>query len=188
TWVEVFGGSFRAALYALVGFAAWIVPVVLLFWGWRRFWQRPVENPGSKAAGLALLFLSVPTLLSLALGKRLLFGEEAESGGVVGRAAAQALRGRLGTAGRAPLPRAHFPCSQCRGRLRFPSPRSFWRCACGSSASGAASTWGGFAAGTRRRRRDCGAPSSPSTWRRRATRASPWTRFRLPPMSRVRRF
>jgi S-DNA-T family DNA segregation ATPase FtsK/SpoIIIE len=102
-WVGGFGASLSAALYALAGFAAWIVPVVLLFWGWRRFWQRTIENPGSKAAGLALLFLSIPTLLSLALGRRLLFGEEAEAGGIVGRAVAQALRGRLGGAGAALL-------------------------------------------------------------------------------------
>jgi S-DNA-T family DNA segregation ATPase FtsK/SpoIIIE len=98
-WIGGFGASLSAALYALVGFAAWAIPVVLLFGGWRRFWQRPIEYPGSKAAGLALLFVAVPTLLSLALGRRLLFGEDAEAGGIVGRAVAQAARGRLGTAG-----------------------------------------------------------------------------------------
>jgi DNA segregation ATPase FtsK/SpoIIIE, S-DNA-T family len=102
-WIGGFGASLSAALYALAGFAAWMIPVVLLFWGWRRFWQRPIDNPGSKAAGLALLFLAVPTLLALVLGRRLLFGEEAEAGGIVGRAVAQAARGRLGTAGAALL-------------------------------------------------------------------------------------
>jgi S-DNA-T family DNA segregation ATPase FtsK/SpoIIIE len=38
-------------------------------------------------------------LLSLALGRRSLFGEEMEGGGIVGRAAAEAVRGRLGTTG-----------------------------------------------------------------------------------------
>jgi DNA segregation ATPase FtsK/SpoIIIE, S-DNA-T family len=98
-WIGGFGASLSAALYALVGFAAWAIPVVLVFAGWRRFWQRPIENPGSKASGLALLFLAVPTLLSLTLGRRIFFGEEAEAGGIVGRAVAQAARGRLGTAG-----------------------------------------------------------------------------------------
>ena len=98
-WIGGFGASLSSALYALVGFAAWAIPVVLLFAGWRRFWQRPIENPGSKAAGLALLFLAVPTLLSLGLGRRIFFGEEAEAGGIIGRAVAQAARGRLGTAG-----------------------------------------------------------------------------------------
>ncbi|HEX7253684.1 MAG TPA: DNA translocase FtsK 4TM domain-containing protein, partial [Thermoanaerobaculia bacterium] len=98
-WIGGFGASLSAALYALVGFAAWAIPVVLLFAGWRRFWQRPIENPGSKAAGFVLLFLAVPTLLSLALGRRIFFGEEAEAGGIVGRAVAQVARGRIGTAG-----------------------------------------------------------------------------------------
>jgi DNA segregation ATPase FtsK/SpoIIIE, S-DNA-T family len=98
-WIGGFGASLSAAFYALVGLAAWAIPVVLLFAGWQRFWQRSIENPGSKAAGLALLFLAVPTLLSLALGRRIFFGEEAEAGGIVGRAVAQAARGRLGTAG-----------------------------------------------------------------------------------------
>ena len=98
-WIGGFGASLSAALYALVGFAAWAIPVVFLFGGWRRFWQRTIEYPGSKAAGLALLFVAVPTLLSLALGRRPLFGEDAEAGGIVGRAVAQAARGRLGTAG-----------------------------------------------------------------------------------------
>ena len=98
-WIGGFGASLSAALYAILGLAAWAVPIVLVTWGWRRFWQKPFENPATKAAGFALLFVSVPTLLSLTLGRRTLFGEEIESGGIVGRAAAEATRGRLGTTG-----------------------------------------------------------------------------------------
>jgi S-DNA-T family DNA segregation ATPase FtsK/SpoIIIE len=65
------------------------------------FRQRPVESPATKAAGIALLFLSVPALLSLMLGRRPIFGEEMEAGGVVGRAVADSVRSRLGTAGTA---------------------------------------------------------------------------------------
>ena len=98
-WIGGFGASLSAALYALVGFAAWGVPLLLFFWGSRMFAQRPVETPATKAAGFALLFVSIPALLSLGFGRRSLFGEEAESGGVVGRAIADAARGRLGTTG-----------------------------------------------------------------------------------------
>ncbi len=56
-WIGGFGASLSAALYALLGLAAWGAPLALAYWGWRRFWQRPVENPGSKAAGVVLLFL-----------------------------------------------------------------------------------------------------------------------------------
>jgi S-DNA-T family DNA segregation ATPase FtsK/SpoIIIE len=75
------------------------VPVVLAFWGVRRFASRPVENRSSKAVGFSLLFLAVPALLSLAFGRRALAGEEAESGGIVGRAVSEAARARLGTTG-----------------------------------------------------------------------------------------
>jgi S-DNA-T family DNA segregation ATPase FtsK/SpoIIIE len=98
-WIGKFGADLSAALYAILGFAAWAVPAALIFWGWRRFWQKPFPNPGSKAAGFVLLFLSIPALLSIGLGRRLLFGEEAEAGGIVGRAVADAARARLGTAG-----------------------------------------------------------------------------------------
>jgi S-DNA-T family DNA segregation ATPase FtsK/SpoIIIE len=102
-WIGGFGASLSAALYALVGYAAWGVPILLLLWGWRMFLQRPVENPATKAAGFVLLFLSVPTLLSLGFGRRPLFGEDAETGGVVGRAIAEVARARLGTTGAALL-------------------------------------------------------------------------------------
>jgi S-DNA-T family DNA segregation ATPase FtsK/SpoIIIE len=100
-WIGGVGASLSAALYALVGLAAWGLPVLLLFWGLQMFRLRPVESPATKAAGLLLLFLSVPTLLSLTLGRRPLFGEEAEAGGVIGRAIAEGGRARLGTTGAA---------------------------------------------------------------------------------------
>jgi DNA segregation ATPase FtsK/SpoIIIE, S-DNA-T family len=98
-WIGGFGASLSAALFALLGLTAWVVPAALLFWGWRRFWQRPVENPGSKAAGVLLLLLSAPCLLELVLGRRALLGGEMETGGIVGRALGQAIRSRFGTAG-----------------------------------------------------------------------------------------
>jgi S-DNA-T family DNA segregation ATPase FtsK/SpoIIIE len=98
-WIGGFGASLSAALYQTLGFAAWTVPVLLAFWGVRRFAARPFENRSSKAVGFALLFLAVPALLSLGFGRRALAGEEAESGGIVGRAVSDAARARLGTAG-----------------------------------------------------------------------------------------
>jgi S-DNA-T family DNA segregation ATPase FtsK/SpoIIIE len=97
-WIGGFGASLAAALRALLGLAAWGVPATLFFLGWRRFWQRPLENPGSKAAGFALLFLSVPTVLDLLFGKRFFFGAEM-TGGIVGRALGQAARARFGGTG-----------------------------------------------------------------------------------------
>jgi DNA segregation ATPase FtsK/SpoIIIE, S-DNA-T family len=98
-WIGGFGASLSAALYQTLGFAAWTVPVALAFWGVRRFAARPFENRSSKAVGFALLFLAVPAILSLAFGRRALAGEEAEAGGIVGRAVSDAARARLGTTG-----------------------------------------------------------------------------------------
>jgi len=100
-WIGGVGASLSAALYVLVGLAAWGLPLVLFFWAWQMFRRRPVESPATKAAGFALSLLSVPALLSLGLGRRQLFGEEADAGGVLGRAIAEAVRGRLGTTGAA---------------------------------------------------------------------------------------
>ena len=98
-WIGAFGASLSAALYALLGIAAWGVSAGLLVWGWRRFWQRPFENPRSKAAGAVLLALAVPSLFALVFGRRFLFGAEMETGGVVGRALGEAARARLGATG-----------------------------------------------------------------------------------------
>ena len=98
-WIGGFGASLAAAFYALFGLAAWGVAGLLLVLGWRRFWGRLLPNPGSKAAGFVLLVFSLPMLLSLALGRRRLYGEEAETGGIIGRALGDAFRSRLGTTG-----------------------------------------------------------------------------------------
>jgi len=98
-WIGGFGASLGAALYALFGFAAWGVTGLVFVLGWRRFWGRPLPNPASKAAGIGTLLFSLPMLISLALGRRRMFGEEAETGGIVGRALADAFRGRIGTTG-----------------------------------------------------------------------------------------
>ena len=98
-WIGGFGASLAAALYALFGLAAWGVTGLLLVLGWRRFWGRPLPNPASKAAGIGLLVFSLPMLMSLALGRRRLYGEETETGGLIGRALGDAFRSRIGTTG-----------------------------------------------------------------------------------------
>ena len=102
-WIGGFGASLSAALYQTLGFAAWAVPVLLAFWGVRRFASRPFESRGSKALGFTFLLLAVPALLSLAFGRRPISGEDAEAGGIVGRAVSEAARARLGTTGAALL-------------------------------------------------------------------------------------
>ncbi|MGE5413427.1 MAG: DNA translocase FtsK, partial [Syntrophomonadaceae bacterium] len=98
-WIGGFGASLAAALYSVFGLAAWAATAILFVMGWRRFWARPLPNPGTKAAGIALALVSVPMLLALTLGHRRLGGEDMDTGGVVGRALADAFRSRIGTTG-----------------------------------------------------------------------------------------
>ncbi|HEX4439328.1 MAG TPA: DNA translocase FtsK 4TM domain-containing protein [Thermoanaerobaculia bacterium] len=98
-WIGGFGASLAAALYALFGLPAWGVSLLVIVLGWRRFWGRAIPNPASKAAGIGLLLLSVPMLFALSLGRRRLYGEEMDTGGVIGRALGDAFRNRIGTTG-----------------------------------------------------------------------------------------
>ena len=98
-WIGGFGASLAAALYALFGLAAWGISALLFVLGWRRFWGRSLPNPASKAAGVGLLLFCLPMLLSLTFGRRRLYGEDSETGGLIGRALGDAARGRLGTTG-----------------------------------------------------------------------------------------
>jgi S-DNA-T family DNA segregation ATPase FtsK/SpoIIIE len=98
-WIGGFGASLATALYALFGLAAWGLTGLVLVLGWRRFWARPLPNPASKAVGIGSLLFSLPMLLTLAFGRRQLYGEETETGGIVGRALADFFRSRIGTTG-----------------------------------------------------------------------------------------
>ncbi len=98
-WIGGFGASLAAALYSVFGLAAWAATAILFVLGWRRFWARPLPNPGTKAAGIAIALVSVPMLLALTLGHRRLRGEDMDTGGVLGRALADAFRSRIGTTG-----------------------------------------------------------------------------------------
>jgi S-DNA-T family DNA segregation ATPase FtsK/SpoIIIE len=98
-WIGGFGASLATALYALFGLAAWGLTGLVLVLGWRRFWARPLPNPASKAVGIGSLLFSLPMLFTLSIGRRQLYGEEFETGGIVGRALADFFRSRIGTTG-----------------------------------------------------------------------------------------
>jgi len=116
-WIGGFGASLAAALYALFGLPAWGVSLLVVVLGWRRFWGRAIPNPASKAAGIGLLLLSVPMLFALSLGRRRLYGEEMDTGGLIGRALGEAFRNRIGTTG------ALESCTICAKRKTASSKR-----------------------------------------------------------------
>ncbi len=60
-------GAFVAELsFQLVGFGAYLLPLVLLVLGWHYFWCRPVEGLYVRAAGLGLTFACTSSFLALA--------------------------------------------------------------------------------------------------------------------------
>ena len=60
-------GAFVAELsFQLVGFSAYLLPLVLLVLGWHYFWCRPVEGPYVRAVGLGLTLACTSSFLTLA--------------------------------------------------------------------------------------------------------------------------
>ena len=62
-------GAFLAELsFQLVGYAAYLIPALLVVSGWHYFWCRVLDAAATKASGAALLIVSASTLLSLVFG------------------------------------------------------------------------------------------------------------------------
>jgi len=78
-------GAFVAELsYQLLGYAAYVIPLVLVVIGWHYFWVRTLDAAYTKLAGAALLFGCMSSFLSLAFGTVELSGKEFRAGGFVG--------------------------------------------------------------------------------------------------------
>ncbi len=78
-------GAFLAELsYQLLGYAAYVIPLVLVVIGWHYFWCRTLDAAYTKLAGAALLFGCMSSFLSLAFGTVELSGKEFRAGGFVG--------------------------------------------------------------------------------------------------------
>ena len=78
-------GAFLAELsYQLLGYAAYVIPLVLVVIGWHYFWCRTLDAVYTKLAGAALLFGCMSSFLSLAFGTVELSGKEFRAGGLVG--------------------------------------------------------------------------------------------------------
>jgi S-DNA-T family DNA segregation ATPase FtsK/SpoIIIE len=78
-------GAFLAELsYQLFGYAAYLIPAVMVIAGWHYFWCRSLDAAGTKATGSLLLFGCVSTFLSLVVGSVEIAGEPFRAGGYVG--------------------------------------------------------------------------------------------------------
>ena len=68
----------------MLGYAAYVIPLVLVVIGWHYFWCRTLDAVYTKLAGAALLFGCMSSFLSLAFGTVELSGKEFRAGGFVG--------------------------------------------------------------------------------------------------------
>ncbi len=85
-------GAFVAELsHQVVGYAAWLFPLLVGAVGWRQFWCRPIEARYTKAIGALLLVGSASSFLSLALAPARTTGASFEPGGWLGDQFAGAL-------------------------------------------------------------------------------------------------
>jgi S-DNA-T family DNA segregation ATPase FtsK/SpoIIIE len=78
-------GAFMAELsYQLLGYSAYLIPIVMVVLGWHYFWCRSLDAAYTKLVGAALLFSCVSAFLSLAFGTLEVSGKTFRAGGYMG--------------------------------------------------------------------------------------------------------
>ena len=78
-------GAFAAELsYQLLGYAAYLGPLVAIVLGWHYFWCRTVDAGYTKLVGASLLFGCVSSFLSLGFGTLEISGKTFRAGGYIG--------------------------------------------------------------------------------------------------------
>ena len=93
-------GAFVAELsLQLVGFGAYLLPLVLLVIGWHYFWCRPFEGPYVRAAGLGLTLACTSSFLTLAFSAFDTVERPFRAGGYLGVWLAGLLAGHLNRTG-----------------------------------------------------------------------------------------
>jgi DNA segregation ATPase FtsK/SpoIIIE, S-DNA-T family len=93
-------GAFMAeGSYQLIGYAAYLIPVVLVVIGWHYFWCRAVDAAYTKIVGATLLFCCVSAFMALAVGNLDAAGTEFRAGGYLGESLASGLAEYLNRTG-----------------------------------------------------------------------------------------
>jgi DNA segregation ATPase FtsK/SpoIIIE, S-DNA-T family len=93
-------GAFMAeGSYQLIGYAAYLIPVVLVVIGWHYFWCRAVDAAYTKIVGATLLFCCSSAFLALAFHSLDAVGTEFRAGGYLGESVAAGLSEYLNRTG-----------------------------------------------------------------------------------------
>ena len=93
-------GAFIAELsYQVVGYSAFLIPVVFVVMGWHYFWCKGVDAAYTKVFGAVLLFACVSSFLTIAFESIVDNGESFRAGGYLGELLAGALADYLNKTG-----------------------------------------------------------------------------------------
>ena len=93
-------GAFMAELsYQILGYSAYLIPVVMIVGGWHYFWCKAVDARYTKAIGAALLFACGSSFLALVAGTSAVDGKEVRAGGYLGEFLAGVLSDYLNMTG-----------------------------------------------------------------------------------------
>ncbi|HEY0873441.1 MAG TPA: DNA translocase FtsK 4TM domain-containing protein [Vicinamibacterales bacterium] len=93
-------GAFMAELsYQLLGYSAYLIPIVMMVAGWHYFWCKAIDARYTKAIGAALLFACTSSLLALIFRTIDIDGKEFRPGGYLGQFLAGVLSDYLNTTG-----------------------------------------------------------------------------------------
>jgi S-DNA-T family DNA segregation ATPase FtsK/SpoIIIE len=93
-------GAFTAELsFQLVGYGAFVIPLVLVIVGWHHFWCHTLDAAYTKLTGAVLLVCCVSSFLALALGSSSVAGKEFRAGGYLGTRLAAVLSEYLNRTG-----------------------------------------------------------------------------------------
>lgn len=78
-------GAFTGELsYQMLGYAAYLIPLVVVVIGWNYFWCRTMDAAYTKLMGAILLFSCISSFLALAFGTLDVGGKEFRAGGYIG--------------------------------------------------------------------------------------------------------
>ena len=95
------GANLSEGSLQFLGFCAYLIPFLLGWSGWKRFWNRSGDGHTFRFSGTLLILLATASLLSLLLGERRIGGSPYNSGGWLGELLSSYLRINLGAAGTA---------------------------------------------------------------------------------------
>ncbi len=97
--VGTLGAFISKALFQVLGFASWAIPVLLLIWGLNFILDRTMEHIFTRVTGFVVMVVSFASFISITGWVSDYLGPDINTGGVVGKLTADHLQSVLNTVG-----------------------------------------------------------------------------------------